>query len=221
MHFYSSCGLFVFLQLILYQSKVLLLSLYHLLGVVLFWFFFFFLFFWLRRQRAQKQGKKKGEGSYSSFSLFLSSSTRADLYYLTALVPSVGTSAWTRAQECWPSGRTLRRAATGWGSACLTGCGRMWSQASEFTSGIWKKRPSCHLPRCVWQVTAAVTDPICDSQLQHLYLGVLIWPFSRIQVEAAANFQELDFFHFVTFPLDSSGHCFQLAFDLKSATFID
>lgn len=35
-NFYSSCGLFVFRHLILYQSMVSLLSLYHLLDIVFF-----------------------------------------------------------------------------------------------------------------------------------------------------------------------------------------
>lgn len=61
--FYSSCGLFVFLHLILYQSKVLLLSLYHLLGVV---FFFFFLV----STKSSETRKKEEKMNYLSFSFF-------------------------------------------------------------------------------------------------------------------------------------------------------
>lgn len=158
------------------------------------WFILFIYLFCFDEELRSKR-------SHSAFSSFLSSTTWADLYYITALLRTAGTSAWTRAQECWPSGRTLRQAATGWGSACLTGCGRMWSRASEFTSGIWKKRPSCHLPHCVWQVTSGATDSADDSILQHFYLGVLTWPPNNIQEKVIWDLTELSLFHCVHFPL--------------------
>lgn len=135
----------------------------------------------------------RNQRGYAALSTFLSSTSWAELYYLTALLPFIGTSTWTRAQESSPSGRTLRRAATGWGLACLTGCGRTCSRASEFTSGIWRKRPSCRLPRCVWQVTYSADDS------KQLYLGVLTWPLSTTKVKAAFNCKEFNLFRCVTF----------------------
>lgn len=106
-------------------------------------------FFFTFLSRAQKQ-----QELLVFFPPFLSPS-QAILYYLTAPLLFLDTSVWTRAQECWPSDRTLRQAATGWESVCLMGCGPMWSQESEFMSGSWRKRPSCRPPRCVWPVTLA------------------------------------------------------------------
>lgn len=193
MCFYSSCGLFVFLRLI--SLDTIVIQGFAIVFVPFPGSFYLFIYFFCFDQEL------RSKRSHLAFFSFLSSATWAGLYYITALLVTAGTSAWTRAQECWPSGRTLQQAATGWGSACLTGFGRMWSRASEFTSGIWKKRPSCRLPHCVWQVTSAVTDSADDSRLQHLYLGVLTWPPNNIQEKTISDFTELSLFHCVHFPL--------------------
>lgn len=93
----------------------------------------------------------------------------------------------------------------------------MWSQASEFTSGIWKKRPFCRLPRCVWQVTSVVTN---SAKCLPTSTSVSGCPNMTSQ-QNTSSCEELNFFHCVSFSLDSSGHCFQLAFDLKIVTFIE
>lgn len=136
-----------------YSWPILYLSVCHLSGI----------FF------SEKELKHKR--SHLSFFFFLSSSTEAVLSYSTAPLLFSDTSAWTRAQECWLSDRTLQQAATGWGSGCLMGCGPMWCPVSEFMSGSWRKRPSSRPARCVWQVMLAETLTHLDGIITVLILN--------------------------------------------------
>lgn len=112
----------------------------------------------------QLRNKRSYLSRLLSFFFLLSSPAEASISYLTAPLLFTDTSLWTRAQGGWPSDKTLHRAATGWGSGCLTGCGPTWCRGSEFMSGIWRKRPSCRPPRCVWQVMLAENTDSPESR---------------------------------------------------------